>query len=84
MGMIVDEDDMINVKSTAAGIYRQVLDAGDEARRGDVLARVIHPYEGEILAEITAPADGVVFFAHKKPLVTENSMAFKMIKRIHK
>ncbi len=84
MGMIVDEDDMINIKSTAAGIYRQVLDVGDEAHRGDVLARIIHPYEGNVISEIIAPADGVVFFAHKKPLVTENTLAFKMIKRIHK
>lgn len=84
MGLIIDEDDMMNVKSTAAGIYRRTCDVGDEVRQGDVLAQIIHPYEGTVTAEIKAPMDGIIFFAHKKPLVTENTLAFKMIKRLHK
>lgn len=84
MGAIIDEDDMLNVKSKAAGIYREICHVGDEVKQGDVLARVLHPYEGTVQCEITAPADGIIFFAHKKPLVTQNSLIFKMIKRLHK
>lgn len=84
MGTIIDEDDMMNVKSNGAGIYRKMCGVGDEVKRGDVLAQVIHPYEGEVLSEIAAPSDGIVFFAHEKPLITENTLAFKMIKRLHK
>ena len=83
MAHIVNEDDMVNVKSMTAGIYLRACEAGDEVRRGDVLARLIHPYEGTVIAEITAPTDGTIFFAHKKPLVAENTLAFKMIKRPH-
>lgn len=84
MGTIINEDDMMSVKSGSAGIFRGVRSVGDEVRRGDVLAQIIHPYEGEVVSEITAPSDGIVFFAHKKPLVIENTLAFKMIKRLHK
>lgn len=84
IGAIIDEDDMMNVKSHAAGIYREIRHVGDEVRQGDVLAVVLHPYEGHVECEITAPSDGIIFFAHKKPLVTENTLAFKMIKRLHK
>lgn len=84
MGTIIDEDDMLSVKSKAAGIYRELCRAGDEVKQGDVLARVLDPYEGTVQCEITAPADGIIFFAHKKPLVTQNSLVFKMIKRLHK
>ena len=84
MGTIIDEDDMMNVKSGGAGIYRQLRDAGDEVRRGDVMAQIVHPYEGRVVSEIVSPADGVVFFAHKKPLITESTLAFKLIKRLHK
>lgn len=83
-GLIVNEDDMVNVKSTAAGIYLRTCEAGDEVRNGDVLARIIHPYEGTVTAEIKAPTDGIIFFAHKKPLVAENTLVFKMIERQHK
>ncbi len=84
MGTILDEDEMMNIKSSAAGIYRELHSAGDEVCRGDVLAEIIHPYEGAVEGEITAPADGIIFFSHKKPLITENALAFKMIKRLHK
>lgn len=82
MGLIINEDDMVNVKSMAAGIYLRTCEAGDEVRQGDVLAQIIHPYEGTVTAEIKAPTDGIIFFAHKKPLVAENTLAFKMIKRL--
>ena len=84
MGAIIDEDDMMNINSGAAGIYRQVCGIGGEVRRGDVMAQIVHPYEGGVISELRAPAGGVVFFAHKNPLITENTLAFKLIKRLHK
>ncbi len=84
MGTILDEDDMMNVKSPAAGIYRELKKVGDEVCRGEPLADIIHPYEGTVISEIISPADGILFFTHKKPLITENALAFKMIKRLHK
>ena len=84
MGTIIEEDDMLNIKSGAAGIYRSIKRSGDEVKHGDLLAEIIHPYEGEIIDRITAPADGIIFFTHTQPLVMENSVVFKMIKRLHK
>lgn len=84
MGAIIDEDEMMNVKSGAAGIYRSLRQVGDEVEYGEPLAEVIHPYEGTVIGEITAPSDGILFFAHKKPLITENAIAFRLIKRLHK
>ena len=84
MGTIIEEDDMMNVKSGAAGIFRSLCGSGDEVKQGDVIAQVIHPYEGEIIDEIQAPCDGIIFFTHRKPLVDQNSVDFKMIKRLHK
>lgn len=84
MGTIIDEGEMISAKSSGAGIYRKLVSVGDEVSRGDVMAQIIHPYEGTVISEIAAPADGIVFFEHEKPLVTENSLTFKLIKRLHK
>lgn len=84
MGTILEEDEMLNVRSTAAGIYRELCHVGDEVQKGDILAQVIHPYEGEVLCNIEAPIDGIIFFAHKKPLVSENMLIYKIIKRLHK
>lgn len=84
MGTIIAEDDMMNVKCSAAGIYRIKRQCGEEVAKGDVLAQIIHPYEGEVISEVKAPADGILFFAHESPLVMENTTVFKLIKRLHK
>ena len=45
---------------------------------------MIHPYEGGVISEVRAPAEGILFFAHESPLVMENTVVFKVIKRLHK
>lgn len=84
MGSIISEDDMLSVMSGAAGIYRPVKSAGDEVVHDELIAQIIHPHEGTVVSEIRAPADGIIFFAHKSPLVMQNNVLFKMIKRLHK
>ena len=83
MGITVNEDDLMNVRSPSAGIYRSVCEIGSEVANGDLLAEIYHPYDGEIIGEITAPVDGIVFFAHQKPLIAERELAFKIVKRMH-
>lgn len=41
------------------------------------------PYEGEVISKVTAPTDGVIFFAHTLPTVMENVIVCKIIRRIH-
>lgn len=84
MGITINEDDMMNVRSPSAGIYRRICEIGSEASKGDILAKIYHPYNGELISEIAAPVDGIVFFAHQKPLIAERELAFKIVKRIHK
>ncbi len=84
IGTIIEEDEMMNIKCGAAGIYRSIRSSGDEVSKGELLAEVLHPYEGEVIDSIVSPADGILFFAHKRPLVMENNIVFKLIKRLHK
>ena len=49
-----------------------------------VYVLVIDPYEGDVTMQIVAPTDGIVFFAHNEPLVLENTVVFKVIRRLHK
>ena len=56
---------------------------GQSVERGDVLGEIVHPYEGEVISKVTAPTDGVIFFAHTLPTVMENVIVCKIIRRIH-
>lgn len=73
------EDNLLPVKTSCAGIYKRIKQPSDELQKGDLMAEIIHPYEGVTIEKIFAPCDGIVFFAHKSPLVMQNSVVYKII-----
>lgn len=83
LSSIIKEDELMSVKTQASGFFRRLSAPGDEVARGDVLAEILHPYEGNVISRIMAPVDGIVFFAYSSPLTMENQVAFKLIKRMH-
>lgn len=82
MATTIEEDGLMLVRSSKGGIYRRIKQPGDEAVQGELMAEILHPYENTVIEEIKAPCSGIVFFAHKSPLVSENSVLYKMIKRL--
>lgn len=80
---IIKEADLTSVRSNAGGIYRRLCRPGDEVPMGMPLAEIVHPYEGNVISTILSPTEGIIFFTHKKPLVTENEMICKIIRRLH-
>ncbi len=76
---IVDEDDLVNVRATAAGIMDTAVGVGTSVRRGDVLATVIDPCEGTVKAEIVSPVNGIVFFAQHSQLIYSSTVIYKII-----
>ena len=75
---LIHEEDLVTVKTEAAGILYRLKHAHDEIRKGDVLAHIINPYDGSILCKVTSPVDGVIFFAHNKPLAIQDAPLYKI------
>lgn len=75
---IIDESDLITIKSPVAGILYRMKTVGAEIRKGEVMARIIDPYEGTVITEIQSPTDGIIFFVHNKPLALQNAPLFKV------
>lgn len=73
---IIKEKDMISVCSPCGGIFRRLFNPGDEVKKGDVLALIYHPLNGEEKAKILASGDGIIFFSHKSPTVTQHQLCF--------
>ena len=76
---VVDEATLLPVRTTQAGMFYRLKGAGDKVHEGEPLARIIDPYEGNVRAEITAPTDGIIFFAHNKPLALANTLLFNIL-----
>ena len=76
--VIVDVD-LLPIRAMSAGIYESKVRVGDVVKKGQVLAHIINPLEGEVVEELTAPEDGVVFFDHKEPLVYARTAVLKLV-----
>ncbi|SNU07175.1 hypothetical protein SAMN06297422_11180 [Lachnospiraceae bacterium] len=81
---VMDEDEMESVKSDAAGFFRRLTNVNREVRRGDLLGEIIDPMDGHILSEIKAPCDGIIFYMQDAPLIYQNVILLRIIKKIHK
>ncbi|MGN0456174.1 MAG: M14 family metallopeptidase [Acutalibacteraceae bacterium] len=76
---VVSDSDIINVKTTAAGIFNPLVKVNSFVNKGEALAEIIDPYEGEVISRILSPIDGRVFFSQNAPLTYTKSVAFKLI-----
>ena len=80
---VINEENLKSIISQSCGIYRRLKNPGNGVERGGILAEILDPYEGSVLSNVVSTTNGIVFFAHNAPLVMENSVVFKIIRRIH-
>lgn len=77
--ILVQEDALVKVQAQAAGIFQALVNAGEEVAQGQVIARIIDPYEGTVLEEVSSPCDGVIFYVLNKPLALQHGPLFEII-----
>ena len=81
---ILDEEELLPIKSDqSAGFFKSLVKPGDEVIRGNIMANIINPMTGENASDIYAPTDGIVFYAQNSPMIYQNSVVFKLIRRLH-
>ena len=78
---VIDQSHLINIQAPHAGLFLLDSMPGQAVHEGDMLARIIHPYEGREICRILAPADGTVFFARNKAIAYQNTLLFRIIRQ---
>lgn len=76
---VFTDRELLSVRPKHSGIYKSLIPVSGEVTQGQIMAYVLDACEGEIIEELEAPADGVVFFEHNKPLVYANTAAIKIL-----
>lgn len=79
ISMVVEDTDMVSVRTKKSGIFESKVIVGQEVNKGQILAEIIDPYEGEVIDTLTSPVDGSVFFKHSDPLTYASTAVFKLI-----
>lgn len=79
LSLVVEDTDMVSVRTKAAGIFESMVKVGEEVGKGQLLAQILDPYESEVIQELFSPVAGLVFFAHDEPLTYANTAVYKLI-----
>lgn len=77
---IIDEDQCVTMQSPHAGILIDVAEAGQKVDEGQVIARIIHPYTGQLISEVKSPCHGIIFFARNKSITYQNTVLFRILR----
>lgn len=80
---IVEEDELLTIRSDMPGFFRKKVSTDTEVVRGQLLAEIVDSFRGDVISRLVAPTDGIIFYQQIKPMVFQNSVAFRMIKKIH-
>jgi len=76
---LIDEETLTPVIAHHAGIYVRRHTAGDYVQPGEVLAQILHPYDGHVLEEVRSESGGLVFFSHHRPMVYQNALLYRLM-----
>lgn len=80
---ILKEKELVSVKATESGFFKRIVGINEEVRRGQVLGQIINPMDGEVKADIIAQTDGITFYVQDDPMVFQNVVIYKLIRRMH-
>lgn len=76
---VIDYDDMVPVRTPAAGLFVPAVRVEQKVKTGQLLAKIMNPVNGEEISHIYAPCEGVIFFLHNEPLTYEHTAVIKII-----
>lgn len=79
ISQVVDDKDLVSVRTRMAGFFESCVRVNEEVAEGQLLARIIDTYEGEVKDSLYAPCSGNVLFIHDEPMTYENTAVFKLI-----
>ena len=76
---VITESELLAVATAQSGLFESCVEVENQVKKGDVLARIIHPSDGSVLEEIKAPVTGTVFFSTNRPLTLEHGLVYRIL-----
>lgn len=76
-------EDVAFLNAGHSGIFVKEKREGTLVKKGDLVGRIIDPLEGNILSEVCAPMDGLLFTIREYPVVENGSLMGRILRDPH-
>ena len=75
-----DGDDVCYLNAPCSGIYMKEKEYGSLVKTGEIVGRIINPLSGDVMADIMAPENGMIFTVREYPVVEEGSLMGRILR----
>jgi predicted deacylase len=77
--LLADDRNVRYLNADTSGLFIPAIEHWTGVGRGQLLGRVVSPHQGDSLAEVRSPIDGVLFTLREYPLVYEGSLMARIV-----
>jgi len=79
---ILTDEDIEIIKTPKSGIFVPTKKVGSSVSKDEMIGKVIHSLEGDVIHRIFSPCEGVITCVYKNSLIFENALAFRVAKTL--
>jgi len=77
--LVADDTNVFFLNAPTSGMFVARTEHWIRVARGELLGTIVSPFQGEILAEVRSPVDGILFTLREYPLVYEGSLMARIM-----
>lgn len=74
-------DDVVYFNASHGGVFLPYVKHWETLKKGDVIGVLVDPLKGEIVDQVIAPVDGILFTIRDYPIVDEGSLIGRMLRK---
>jgi hypothetical protein len=74
-------DDVCYLNAPCSGIYMKEKPHGSLVKKGETVGKILDPLSGDVVAEIKAPEDGLIFTVREYPVVEDGSLMGRILRK---
>lgn len=74
-------DDVSYLNASIGGLFLPIVKHGAKLKKGERIGQIVDPLCGEVLDEVKAPVDGMLFTIRDYPIVDEGSLMGRMLRK---
>ncbi|MCM1282961.1 MAG: M14 family metallopeptidase [Muribaculaceae bacterium] len=74
-------EDVSYLNASVGGVFIPAVQHGAKMKQGERIGRIVDPLYGEVLDEVCAPEDGMLFTIRNYPIVVEGSLMGRLLKK---
>lgn len=74
-------EDVSYLNASVGGVFIPAVKHGAKMKQGEMIGKIVDPLCGEVLDEVCAPEDGMLFTIRDYPIVVEGSLMGRLLKK---